>query len=467
MEVAVNAVAAESQEEQPSAGELWARVREALHEQGKDYALSWLEKMWAVAVREGALVLGAPDRFYRDWIDTHYRALLESTLVELGLGVERVGYEVGSAPVLPPAQGELRATEARAARVAHVGEAAQVARPPRLNGRLTFSSLVVSECNQLAAAAAQAVAEAPGRSYNPLYVYGGTGLGKTHLLHAVGNRIWEKDPTQRVVYLSAEQFVNEYIESVREGRMPEFRRKFRDSCDVLLVDDVQALARKEESQKEFFHTFNTLHELGKAVVLTSDTVPAEVAGLEERLRSRFSMGLITDVQVPSLEARMAIAQRKAELDGLRLSDEVAHYLARHFQRNVRELEGALVKISAIHSLTAQPVTVELAAMVLKDVLPARQGVDIESIQQEVARYYRVTVEGLKEDRRHKALAHARQVAMYLCRRLTKASFPELGTRFCKDHSTVISAVRKVEKLRESDDRVRRELEELEAKLGGG
>jgi chromosomal replication initiator protein len=255
------------------------------------------------------------------------------------------------------------------------------------------------------------------------------------------------------------------VESVRDHRMSEFRRKFRDECDVLLIDDIQFLGRKEETQKEFFYTFNTLHEMSKAIVLTSDTVPAEIPGLEERLRSRFTMGLITDIQEPNFETRCAILKKKAEAEGISLADRVCHFIARHVQKNVRELEGALVKISAVHSLTGQPVTEELAAQVLKDVLPAHRPLDIEQIQREVARYFRVAVEDLRQDRRTKHLAHARQVAMYLARKLTKSSYPEIASKFGKDHSTVISATRKVESQRDTDPGVRKELEELEAKLG--
>ncbi|ATB34594.1 chromosomal replication initiator protein DnaA [Cystobacter fuscus] len=438
-----------------SAEILWERMLDCLRQDKLEYALGWIGRMRPLEVREDTLVMGVPDRFYRDWLDDHYRPLLESTLARVTDGPTQLAYEV--VPGLAPAP-TLQAPPA-----SHKPEGA---RPPRMNARFTFQTFVVADSNQLAAAAAAAVSDSPGRAYNPLYIYGGTGLGKTHLLHAIGNKIWERDPSQRVVYLSSEQFTNEFIESVREQRMPEFRRKFRDECDVLLIDDVQFLGRKEETQREFFHTFNTLHELGKAIILTSDMVPAEVPGLEERLRSRFSMGLITDIQEPTFETRVAILQKKAVLEGLDLPDEVAHFIARAIQKNVRELEGALVKVSAIHSLSRQPVTVDFAAHVLKDVLPTRQVVDVETIQKEVARYYKVPAEALKEDRRHKALAHARQVAMYLSRKLTKASFPEIGARFSKDHSTVISAVRKVEKLRESDLGVKRELDELEAKLTG-
>ncbi|ATB29874.1 chromosomal replication initiator protein DnaA [Melittangium boletus] len=437
-----------------SAENLWDRMLDCLRQDKRDYALGWIGRMRPLDVREDVLVLGVPDRFYRDWVDDHYRPLLEATLAKVTDGPVKIGYEVVAG--LAPGPTLQAAPAARP----------EGARPPRMNARFTFNTYVVADSNQLAAAAAAAVSDSPGRAYNPLYVYGGTGLGKTHLLHAIGNKIWERDPTQRVVYLSSEQFTNEFIESVREQRMPEFRRKFRDECDVLLIDDVQFLGRKEETQREFFHTFNTLHELGKAIILTSDMVPAEVPGLEDRLRSRFSMGLITDIQEPTFETRVAILQKKAVMEGLELPDDVAHFIARAIQKNVRELEGALVKVSAIHSLSRQPVTVDFAAHVLKDVLPSRQVVDVEGIQKEVARYYKVPVEALKEDRRHKALAHARQVAMYLSRKLTKGSFPEIAARFGKDHSTVISAVRKVEKLRETDAGVKRELDELEAKLTG-
>ncbi|EPX64074.1 Chromosomal replication initiator protein DnaA [Cystobacter fuscus DSM 2262] len=438
-----------------SAEILWERMLDCLRQDKLEYALGWIGRMRPLEVREDTLVMGVPDRFYRDWLDDHYRPLLESTLARVADRPMELAYEV--VPGLAPAP-NLQPPPS--------SQKPEGARPPRMNARFTFQTFVVADSNQLAAAAAAAVSDSPGRAYNPLYIYGGTGLGKTHLLHAIGNKIWERDPSQRVVYLSSEQFTNEFIESVREQRMPEFRRKFRDECDVLLIDDVQFLGRKEETQREFFHTFNTLHELGKAIILTSDMVPAEVPGLEERLRSRFSMGLITDIQEPTFETRVAILQKKAVLEGLDLPDEVAHFIARAIQKNVRELEGALVKVSAIHSLSRQPVTVDFAAHVLKDVLPTRHVVDVETIQKEVARYYKVPAEALKEDRRHKALAHARQVAMYLSRKLTKASFPEIGARFSKDHSTVISAVRKVEKLRESDLGVKRELDELEAKLVG-
>lgn len=438
----------------PAAAEIWGKALEAIrHEGGKEYALSWLEKLSAVDVREGTLVLGVHDRFFRDWVDDHYRGLIEHTLSRLPDGALSVSFEVVEPELL------LQRPQA----VATVS----TVRPHRLNERFTFSTYVVADSNQLPAAAAAAVADNPGRVYNPLFVYGGTGLGKTHLLHAVGNKIHANNPGARIVYLSSEEFTNQFVEAVRDHRMPEFRRKFREECDVLLIDDIQFLGKKEETQKEFFYTFNTLHEMSKAIVLTSDTVPAEIPGLEERLRSRFTMGLITDIQEPNFETRVAILKKKADADRFELPDRVCHFIARHVQRNVRELEGALVKISAVQSLTGQAVTEEFAAQVLKDILPANRPLDVEQIQREVARYYKLAVEELRQDRRTKHLAHARQVAMYLARNLTKKSFPEIAGKFNKDHSTVISAVRKVQKLRELDETVKKELAELESKLGAG
>ena len=440
--------------EPPSnAQNLWEKALEGIRLEGKSYALGWLARMRGLELRDSALVLSVPDRFFRDWVDDHYRGLIEETLTRVPGAPAKISYEVVESAPVPQ----------------NPAPALPVKEPTpgqnRMNERFTFATYVVADSNQLPAAAAAAVAESPGRCYNPLFVYGGTGLGKTHLLHAVGNKIYESSPSARVVYLSSEEFTNEFVESVRDHKMPEFRRKFREECDVLLIDDIQFLGKKEETQKEFFYTFNTLHERSKAIVLTSDTVPSEIPGLEERLRSRFTMGLITDIQEPNFETRVAILKKKGEAEGFSLPDRVCQFIARHVHRNVRELEGALIKISAMHSLTGQPITEEFAAQVLKDILPQNRPVDLEQIQREVARFYKIAVEDLRQDRRTKHLAHARSVAMYLCRKLTKSSFPEIAGRFNKDHSTVISAVRKVEKLREEEASVKRELLELETKLG--
>lgn len=443
-----------------SAEILWTKTLAALRDEGKTYALSWLGKMNPLGMRESTMVLGVPDPFFRDWVDEHYRLLLESTLTRIGGQSLDVSYEV-----VPEGKQAPTPTNVPVVKLSDPDVLDETVRPPRLNARFTFANYVVADSNQLPAAGAAAVADSPGKCYNPLFIYGGTGLGKTHLLHAVGNKIFDRNPGFRIVYLSSEEFTNQYIESVRDHRMPEFRRKFRDACDVLLIDDIQFLGRREETQKEFFYTFNALHEMGKAIVLTSDTVPAEIPGLEDRLRSRFAMGLITDIQEPNYETRIAILKKKADQEKLTLPDAVCHFIARHIQKNVRELEGALVKVSAVHSLTGQPVTEEFCAQVLKDILPAHKPVDSDQILREVARFYKVAAEDLRQDKRTKHIAHARQVAMYLCRKHTSSSFPEIGSKFQKDHSTVISAVRKVEGQREADPVVRKELEELEARLG--
>ncbi len=436
-----------------SAQNLWEKALDGIRLEGKSYALGWLARMRGLDLRDSALVLSVPDRFFRDWVDDHYRGLIEETLTRVAGAPSKISYEVVEPVSAGGGSSPAPAVNGTAVRL------------NRLNERFTFSTYVVADSNQLPAAAAAAVAESPGRCYNPLFIYGGTGLGKTHLLHAVGNKICESSPTARVVYLSSEEFTNEFVESVRDHKMPEFRRKFREECDVLLIDDIQFLGKKEETQKEFFYTFNTLHERSKAIVLTSDTAPSEIPGLEERLRSRFTMGLITDIQEPNFETRVAILKKKGEAEGFSLPDRVCQFIARHVHRNVRELEGALIKISAMHSLTGQPITEEFASQVLKDILPQNRPVDLDQIQREVARFYKIAVEELREDRRTKHLAHARAVAMYLCRKLTKSSFPEIAGRFNKDHSTVISAVRKIERLREQEASINRELLELETKLG--
>jgi len=436
-----------------TAQNIWGKTLERIRLEGKSYALGWLGRMRALSFSADTLVLSVPDRFFRDWVDDHYRGLIEETLTQLSGATVKIAYELVE---------ETRVTE-------RFSQPTQTVNPPpprphRLNERFTFSSYVVADSNQLPAAAAAAVAESPGRCYNPLFIYGGTGLGKTHLLHAVGNKIYEKNP-ERIIYLSSEEFTNEFVESVRDHKMPEFRRKFREECDVLLIDDIQFLGKKEETQKEFFYTFNTLHERSKAIVLTSDTGPVEIPGLEERLRSRFTMGLITDIQEPNFETRVAILKKKGEAEGFFLPDRVCQFIARHIQRNVRELEGALIKISAMHSLTGQEITEDFAAQVLKDILPTDRPVDIEQIQREVARFFKLSVDDLRHGRRTRHFAHARQMAMYLCRKFTKSSFPEIASHFNKDHSTVISSVRKVETQREQESAVKRELAELEAKLG--
>jgi chromosomal replication initiator protein len=431
---------------------LWENTLDELRRQGHAYVVSQLNQLVPLRLEGEVLTLGVEDLFFRDWVDDHYGHLVGTALEQVRGKPATVRYEKvekrAKAPALPDAP---PVTQAR--------------RPMRLNEKFTFDTYVVSDSNQLPAAAAYAVSESPGKAYNPLFIYGGTGLGKTHLLHAIGNRIVARAKDARVLYLSSEEFTNQFIESVRDHRMTEFRRRFREECDVLLIDDIQFLGKKQETQNEFFYTFNALHQMSKAVVMTSDTVPSEIPGLEDRLRSRFAMGLITDVHEPNFEARVAILKKKAAVDGVNLPDKVTHFIARHVVKNVRELEGALIKVLAVHALTGQALTEELCAQVLKDIIPSTKPLDAEHIQREVARYYKLPVDELRGERRVKHVAHARQVAMYLCRTLTSASLPEIGKKFNKDHTTVLSSVRKIEQLKASDEQLQLELGELSQRLG--
>ena len=439
-------------ENEPSLQTLWHRLLGNLREEGHAYAASQLAQLLPLSQAPGLVRLGVADRFFRDWIDDHYRPLLEKSLSTLLTQASKVEFEI--VEFQQPAAANFPTAPLKNT---HLNS--------KLNTRFTFEAYVVADSNELPAAAAAAVADEPGQYYNPLFIYGGTGLGKTHLLHAIGNRVLEGNPAARVVYLSSEEFTNRFIESVRDHRMTEFRRKFREECDLLLIDDIQFLGKKQETQNEFFYTFNALHQVSKAIVLTSDTAPSEIPGLEERLRSRFTMGLITDVQEPNFEMRVAILKKKAGADGFDLPDKVAHFIARHVLRNVRELEGALIKLCAVHSLTRQPMTEEFAAQVLKDILPAKEQLDVDNIQREVARFFKLNADELRGASRVKHIAYARQVAMYLCRAHTRASLPELGQKFNKDHSTVLASVRKIELVQEKDESLRKDLAELRARLG--
>lgn len=441
----------EKAESTATARNLWETALDVLRRDGQSFVVTQLQQLVPLTYVDGALTMGVDDLFFRDWVEDHFGHLLVTAIERASGKTAKLAWEKierttprASLPSAPPVN--------------------QLRHPVRLNEKFTFESYVVSEANQLPAAAAHAVAENPGRAYNPLFIYGGTGLGKTHLLHAIGNRVLARNPHFRVTYLSSEEFTNQYIESVRDQRMTEFRRRFRDECDVLLIDDIQFLGKKQETQNEFFYTFNALHQLGKAVVMTSDTVPSEIPGLEERLRSRFAMGLITDVHEPTFEARVAILKKKATQDGIAITDKVAHFIARVVVKNVRELEGALIKVTAVHALTGQPLTEELCAQVLGDMLPEKVLLDAEMIQKEVARFYKLNVDDLRGERRLKPVAHARQVAMYLVRTLTTSSLPEIGKKFNKDHSTVLASVRKIEQARGNDAQLQLDLGELTKKL---
>jgi chromosomal replication initiator protein len=336
-----------------------------------------------------------------------------------------------------------------------------------MNPKYTFKNFVVGASNQFAHAACLAVAEAPAQAYNPLFLYGGVGLGKTHLLNAIGNHIAETSDL-RIAYVTTEQFTNEVINSIRYDKMMDLRKRFR-NIDMLLIDDVQFLAGKERTQEEFFHTFNTLYEAHKQIVLSSDRSPKEIANTEERLQSRFGWGLIADLQPPDVETRIAILRKKSDDEGIALPEEVIQFLAANMKSNIRELEGSLVRLGAYASLTGQPIALDMARNVLRDLIGEKKKiVAMDDIEEAVASRFHVKISEMKSRRRSKTLVHPRQIAMYLCRELTDASFPEIGRHFGgKDHTTIIHACKQITKAKEADSTLNATLESLKEQITKG
>ncbi len=419
----------------------WTRLRERLADQLEPEEFStWFKPLRVRSEDPERLVLLAPDSGFLTTLEESYRPAVDRAIAGLAGPSFEVLFSVGSRS---SAVGDGAAAEAAATPASGQGI---------FDCRYTFDSFVVGKSNEFAHAAAQAVAQSPSHSYNPLFLYGGVGLGKTHLLHAIGHHIQTYHGKLRVMYLAAEQFVNELINSIRFDRMPAFRERYR-TIDVLLVDDVQFLANKERTQEEFFHTFNTLYTSQKQIILSSDSSPRQIPTLEERLRSRFEWGLITDIQPPDLETKVAILRRKAEAEGVDLPQGVAYFIARQVRSNIRELEGLLNRVAAFASLTGKPLSLDLAKETLKDILPqADNRSSAAEIIKTVARHYGLKVAEIKSRNNSKQIAFPRQVAMYLCKKLTDLSYPEVGKQFNnKHHSTVMYAVDKVEQLRETDD----------------
>ena len=418
---------------------------------------TWFRPILDATVKDGSFVLIVPNKFVADWIGDYYSDVIRQELFGITQNNYRLGFEI-----LPgdEAQKDLSVQQA---------EARQAPQQPRaktiepLNTKYSFERFVVGSSNQFAHAACKAVADLPGGHYNPLFLYGGVGLGKTHLLHAIGLQAGQAHPEMQVIYVSAEKFMNELINALRYERMPDFRKKYRDRCDVLLIDDIQFIAGKERTQEEFFHTFNALHESQRQIVVTSDKLPRDIHGIEERLRSRFEWGLIADVGAPDLETRIAILRKKADAQNLQCPDDVAMFLASSIKSNVRELEGSLIRINAFSSLAGSPVTVELAREIMGNIIQERENsCTIESVQKVVAEFYKINVSDMKSPRRVKSLAYPRQVAMYLCKKHVHSSFPEIGNKFGgKDHTTVMHACRKIVRLLEQDVALQNDIAILE------
>ncbi len=419
---------------------------------------TWFKQVKPLGIEDGVFVLGVPHTFARDWIKGHFGTVIERALADLGAPAPRVGFKVVSF-----AQTEQPDMFSQASEVAGSREA-QVDRP-RLNPKYVFANFVVGPNNNLAHAAAMAVAEAPGRAYNPLFLYGDSGLGKTHLMHAVGHAVAELANGIRVEYATTEQFTNELINAIREDRMVQFRERFR-TIDVLLVDDIQFLAGKERTQEEFFHTFNALYESGKQLIVSSDRPPKDIPTLENRLRSRFEWGLITDIQVPEFETRVAILKMNAEYRGVKVPAEVVDYIARHVTSNIRELEGALLRAILYASMNQEPLTRQSAAAALSDVFaPSEINLTMQDIVSATAEHFALSPEEMRSKGRRHELVVARQVAMYLIRELTTHSYPEIGQYFSgRDHSTVMYAVQKVSAHLAADNEVAQSVKALRAAM---
>jgi chromosomal replication initiator protein len=423
---------------------------------------TWFLPVRLQGLEESSVRLEVPNKFFADWLGQHYSELLTEALNAAtgGSDLEITFVAGGRAP------GD--ATPAASAAVpGRPIPAARQRRTPQLNPKYSFKSFVVGASNQFAHAASMAVADAPARAYNPLFIYGGVGLGKTHLLNAIGNYVAERYDL-RIAYVTTEQFTNEVINSIRYDKMIELRKRYR-NIDMLLVDDVQFLAGKERTQEEFFHTFNTLYEAHKQIVLSSDRFPKEMPDMEERLRSRFEWGLIADLQPPDVETRIAILRKKSEDEGIGLPEDVVQYLAANMKSNIRELEGSLVRLGAYASLTGQAITMEMAKNVLRDIIGEKKKIiTMDDIEEAVASRFHVKIAEIRSRRRSKTLVHPRQIAMYLCRELTDASFPEIGRHFGgKDHTTIIHACKQIAKAKETDTALKATLESLKSEITKG
>lgn len=435
----------------------------------------WFKPISFARKDDYTVYLGVPNEVFRDWISNNYFDVIEESLQELGLDGHHLRFTISESQ-----QAEAPATEifsdvsSRSVtyRTFEDGPATGVARAlepepaePTLNAKYTFHTFVVGSCNELAHAASLAVAEAPSKTYNPLYVYGGVGLGKTHLMHAIGHWIRRSTPSLRLTYLSSERFMNELINAIRYDRTIGFRDKYR-NIDVLLIDDIQFLAGKERTQEEFFHTFNALYEAQKQIVISSDCPPREIPTLEERLHSRFEWGLIADIQPPEFETKVAILKRKAELEGITLPHDVALFIAGKIKSNIRELEGSLIRLNAYASLKGAPIEMALATEALRTLIGEESSdVSVELIQKTVAGHFRLKVADLKSKNNSRKVAVPRQVAMYLCKVLTKSSLPEIGREFGgKHHTTVLHSVNKISHLYDSDQDFHRTIDNLKADL---
>ncbi len=430
----------------------WEQIKQRVASKlSKEAFQNWFARTNWLLDQNRTIVVAVPDQMTKDWLEQEYQEPIRTAILELNLQADRVSFEVQS-PVLI----DLRDSPSNAPLGSDAG-------PSRLtlNPKFSFDSFVVGSCNQFAHAAAKAVATSPSRSYNPLFIYGGTGMGKTHLMHAIGRSLNENFASLRIVYTSSERFVNEMVQCIRQDRMPQFHKYYR-SADVLMVDDVQTLANKERTQEEFFHTFNELFDHQKQIVLSSDATPKSTPGLVDRLRSRFEWGLQVDIQPPDLETKMAILDKKAEAEGVDLPEDVRIFVATRTKTSVRELEGAFVKLVAYASVTDTRINVQMAQQVLKHLSGGTEKrISMDSIIRAVAERHELQPSQLKEKTNAWKISYPRQIAMYLIKELTHASLPEIGRAFGgKHHTTVLHSIQKIEKLRMEDKELAESLSTL-------
>jgi len=418
--------------------ETWVKAQSIIKEKvGPTTYETWFSSLQAKEKVPGILVIETPDEFFKNWIIEHYLPLIEGTIHELSSKNVQISFEVNPAIFKKGTQSRLIEFEKGFEEVDK--------QRPNVNPRFTFDNFVIGPSNRFANAACLAVAESPAKAYNPLFIYGKVGLGKTHLMQAIANKIQINNPKIKHCYLSSERFTNELIESIRHRSTNQFRQKYR-NIDVLLIDDIHFIAGKESTQEEFFHTFNNLHDSRKQIIISSDRPPKDIANLEERLSSRFAWGLITDIQPPDFETRVAILRKKIEREPVHVPDDVIIFIAHEIKSNIRELEGALIRVVAYSLLEEKPVSLAMAKMILKDMVQETvKMINVDLVQKTVADFFHISLSDLKTKRRNKNVVMPRQIAMYLARQLTNLSFPEIGEAFGgKDHTTVLHSCKKIE-----------------------
>ena len=444
--------------------ELWEKTLDIIKGELSEVSFNtWIKSCEPISMSSDTIKISVPNAFTQEILEKRYKDLVANSIKAICSKLYNIEFLIASEiQNSEENQSETKDSNLKGNKKFIVNDEMT----NNLNPKYTFDSFVIGNSNRFAHAASLAVAESPAKAYNPLFIYGGVGLGKTHLMHAIGHYVLKNNPNAKVVYVSSEKFTNELINAIKDDKNEEFRNKYR-NVDILLIDDIQFIAGKERTQEEFFHTFNALHDANKQIILSSDRPPKEIPTLEDRLRSRFEWGLIADIQVPDFETRMAILKKKADVENLNVANEVMVYIATKIKSNIRELEGALIRIVAYSSLTNREITVDLASEALKDIISKKQGkhITIEIIQDIVASYFNLRVDDLKSQRRTRNVSYPRQIAMYLSRKLTDMSLPKIGEEFGgRDHTTVIHAYEKISDNLNRDETLQHTIDDLTKKL---